>query len=110
MKACVAATGDVPCPGGLPVKHLVGGSVSLTCAACTCTTNATCMGSQSFYPSDGCNGTPIVINTNTCTLVNQANIRSIRWTGMIATQTCSNLVPPAQATVALDGPRTICCP
>ena len=110
LAACVAASGDVACPAPLPNRHLVGSDVTLTCAACTCTTQATCTGTVTFYSGAGCTGTPRVLNAGACTQVNQASFQSTRWAGTIATQTCTNVTPAATAGVSLTDVRTVCCP
>jgi hypothetical protein len=110
QRACLVAPGDVACPAGAPTKHLVAGDFTLACAACSCSTAATCGGSMTFYSNAGCTGSTITMNASTCTQVNGASIASTRWTGTVATQQCANLTPGA-ATVGLSGATsTVCCP
>jgi hypothetical protein len=65
---------------------------------------------MAYYPQAGCAGTPRVLVANVCTQVNGASIASLRWTGEVASEQCTNLVPPPAATVAVTRARTICCP
>lgn len=110
LAVCVAADGDVPCPTSAPNRHLVGSDVALTCAACTCTTQATCTGTVTFYSGADCTGTPRVLTAGVCTVVNQASFQSTRWAGTVAAQSCTNVTPAAAASASLTGVRTVCCP
>lgn len=110
LRVCLEAPGDVACPGSVPDKHLVGDDVELTCADCTCTTKATCTGTESYYQSDDCTGTPLVLQANVCTRVDGQDIGSEKWTGKVATETCVDLSPADKATVTLASVHTVCCP
>lgn len=110
LAACVAADGDVACPSDRPARHLVGADLILACAACTCTTQATCSGTASFYTSSNRSGTARTLQAAVCTQVNQTSFNSAKWTGTIASQTCTNVTPAASATATLGGVRTVCCP
>lgn len=110
LAACIATSGDVPCPSSAPNRHLVGSGVALSCAACSCTTQATCTGTVTFYAGAGCTGATRVLQAGVCTQVNQASFQSTKWSGTVATQTCANVTPATTATASLDGARTVCCP
>ena len=57
FRACIAAPGDIACPAGFAIKHLLGGSASFTCSAgCTCGVTATCKGKLSYFATADCSG------------------------------------------------------
>lgn len=110
LATCFAAPGDVACPASLPTRHVVGSDFTLACDACTCTTQATCSGNVTFYSNAGCTGSTRVLQSSTCTQVNQASFQSTKWAGTVASQTCTNVTPAAKANATLADVKTICCP
>ena len=110
LAACFATDGDVQCPPSAPKRHVVGADFTLSCAACTCTTQATCSGMVTFYSGSNCTGTTRTLQTSVCTQVNQASFLTTKWAGTVASQTCTNVTPAATATAALTGTKTVCCP
>lgn len=110
MKACLVADGDATCPASAPTKHLVGTDFDLTCTACGCQVAATCTGKIEFYSQSNCTGMPArTLNVGSCTSTSQDTFNSTKWTGSVATQTCTKQ-PAPPASVALTGQRTVCCP
>jgi hypothetical protein len=101
------ADGDLACPSGLPNKHMVGTSATLSCSACPCTLSATCSGTATFYSDSGCTNAVATVSTATCSATNGVNYASYKWTG--TTNTMCNL-GASTASVALAGVATICCP
>lgn len=110
MKTCLVAEGDVACPANAATKTLVGSEPDVTCGACTCTSTATCTGSLTFYSGSGCTGGTKVLQANTCTMVNQASIKSTQWAGTASNLACTNIVPGAPTSVGVKNARTVCCP
>jgi hypothetical protein len=107
MKACIGTTGDVACPSG--TKHVVGGDVALTCPSCACSiTSATCGGTFDFYGESGCAGAATTLTAGVCKFTNGAPIKSAKWNGVVASETCT--VAPLAPTTTLTAPQTICCP
>ncbi len=110
MKACLVADGDLNCPANAPTKHLVGTDFDLTCGACGCQVTAACTGKIEFFGQSNCAGTPgRTLNVGSCSYTGQDNFTSLKWTGSVATQTCTKQPAPAPS-VALTGQRTVCCP
>jgi hypothetical protein len=109
LKACSIHLGDVACPAGAPTKHLIGSDFTGKCGDCSCTITATCGGTFTAYAASDCTGQSKSLNVGTCTNMNQFAFASTKWAGVIATQTCNGLTPPAP-TLALVGTRTVCCP
>lgn len=83
LKTCIAAPGDVECPGSAMTKTVVGANVDVTCPSCTCTTKATCAGAVTFYSGANCTGGTKVLDANVCTQVNGAGIMSTKWAGVV---------------------------
>ncbi len=110
LRACMMHEGDVACPAEATEKHLVGPDFTIACGACSCTTSATCGGKTEFWSANGCGGAPSkTFTAGVCASAGGASYSSYKWTGMVATQTCTDLTPPA-ATVSLTQTKTICCP
>jgi hypothetical protein len=110
LKTCLAADGDVACPANAPTKHLVGADFSLSCADCSCQVTATCGGKLDAYSKKNCPGMPAVsLTAGVCTpTMGGADVAAVKWTGSVASQSCTKGAAPAPA-VSLTGPRTICC-
>lgn len=110
MKACIATSGDVPCPAAAKEKHLLGSDFTLACAACACSiTSGTCAGTAQFYPQPNCAGAPITVPSDVCTAVAGAPaFMSTKWTSSPTNEQCSTT--PGPATTALVETQTVCCP
>ena len=107
MKACIAATGDVPCPSG--TKHLVGSDVSLACAPCGCSiSSATCGGGMDFYSNQNCTGSTLTLTAGACKATNASGFQSAKWKGLVASEVCATT--PVAPTTSLQNMRTVCCP
>jgi hypothetical protein len=109
FQTCAASPGDVACPAGLPSKHLVAGSVDVSCGGCACNATVSCTGSVSFYSNPSCGGNLVakLPADGSCNTANAVQYGSYQWTGT-ATVQCD---PGASAaTVAPHTPSTVCCP
>jgi hypothetical protein len=106
---CAAADGDVPCPGGLPTKHLVGADFDVACGNCTsCTVTATgCSGTMTFYSDGACNNNAKAFTSGAC-LSAGGSAGSYKWAGTPTGLACNVSGAPA-GTVTLTTPRTVCC-
>jgi hypothetical protein len=113
---CVAALGDVACPGGVyTTKHLYSRGVADTraCAPCACgaIAGADCESAArvDLFNGDACTGTvtPLAVPT-ACTATGVAGIRSARFV-VNPGGSCEPSGGAATGSAVPDGPVTVCC-
>jgi hypothetical protein len=101
----------VACPSDAPNKELVGSDFTLACGDCGCQLDVKCGGKMDVYSESACNGAPqFSVNAGVCNDINGSRaFKSVKWTGAVASQTCTKANAPAP-TIGLTGTRTVCCP
>jgi hypothetical protein len=112
--ACVAATGDVPCPASFPTKHLVGSGATVTCSAgCTCSVTGTCSGTLDYYTSTDCTGSVAfqVPATGQCvSTASGGSYGSHQYVpGSPSGAACAGGGSTSPGTPTLNGATTVCC-
>lgn len=114
---CIRQDGQQMCPTGWnTVDAYVGGADDRSCAACSCTANATCTGgTYQVFDFNGCNAggdNPITIDNNTCRNVS-GQIDSFSWSVQRNPPTAGGSCTPqggeAMGSVQTKGPVTFCC-
>jgi hypothetical protein len=113
--SCIAASGDTPCPGGsaFTQRFTLEDDVALQCAPCSsCTITATCSDAiLSTFADAACTDEQLVValpvdGSCVTTHADDAEVQSVSYSAQ-ATTTCD--AGSSSATLALVGPRTICC-
>ncbi|HEX8795156.1 MAG TPA: hypothetical protein VF765_29615 [Polyangiaceae bacterium] len=108
FKACVMASGEVPCPGGYATHHV--GNVTVSCGTCSaCGVGGSCGGTVALYSDTSC-ATKIgsVPVDGTCQPTGgPATLGSLVYTPAIVNGTCTP--GSATGTVALQQELTVCC-
>ncbi|HEY2516779.1 MAG TPA: hypothetical protein VGI39_38175 [Polyangiaceae bacterium] len=113
--ACVAASGDVSCPGApFTAKYVVGTDVSYDCGDCGCGVTATCTGTLTVYADPNCkdmNGLPLVVD-GTChnAGADGGKYASYQYVGNATNVGCTIGAPPPAPAPTLTQTTTICCP
>lgn len=114
---CVRQDGQHMCPNGWnTVDAYVGGADDRSCAACSCTSNATCTGgTYQVFDFNGCaagGDNPITVDNNTCRNVS-AQLDSFSWSVQknppVAGGSCTAQGGEAMGSVQTKGPVTFCC-
>ena len=118
--ACVAQTGNNPCPSGFPTQHFIGTTVTDTrgCSGsgCGCTLSidagATCGGSITFYRNSCTSGTLSTINADgTCQSVGMHNWTNYQYTPSTTSASCAPTgTSSADGGAVFSDLTTVCCP
>jgi hypothetical protein len=110
---CVAHDGDIACPAKLPIRTVVGASVTdgRSCGnTCTCDTNGCAGGKLQAFTNADCTSSIRTVDVDgSCTTSGQslANATAYRYT---ASTGCKVKQPPAMmGTETVASPRTLCC-
>jgi hypothetical protein len=109
--ACIANSGDVPCPPGWSTRSMVGTAAALSCSACSCQASASCTDGAINFFSDGNCSTPLITFDvdGTCQPANGAvNISAFTYSATAGNPQCT-ANGPRTATVSLTVMRTVCC-
>jgi len=114
---CIRQDGQQMCPGGWnPVEAYLGGVDDRSCAACSCTSNASCTGgTYQVFDSNGCaagGDNPITIDNNTCRNVSALidfGSWSIQRNPPMAGGSCTPQGGEPTGSVQPKGPVTFCC-
>jgi hypothetical protein len=115
--ACVATSGDVPCPAGTPFvgRQVVEDGATLLCTPCSCTVSTTCLDATvTEYADPSCQGNPVASFTvdGTCDVVEQSGEQgSGSWSSVeyAATASSTCMAATSTGTAQLANPQTICC-
>jgi hypothetical protein len=110
VKTCLLASGDQPCPAGTTDRHVVGTDFAVTCAACACAITGTCEGTTTLYSDNACKTKFAQVDSGTCTAIPNMDTASYEWLGNPHNVACNVTAGTTDASVALVGATTICCP
>ncbi|MEP7127069.1 MAG: hypothetical protein ABJE95_39415 [Byssovorax sp.] len=121
---CIQTNGDVACPAGslFTVRQVVGAPGDVidqrTCAACTCTSNASTCGNATFtaYMDGNCTVSPVsaAINGVCGAAANNASLQNdthfvYQATPNVTSCTPSSAKPALMGAFQLNAPITLCC-
>ena len=111
MRTCVVSN-QTTCPAPFAPADTIGlsGDVSVSCAACTCTTsqNGDCNGSVAYFAnSNSCGGTGTSINASSCKTTGGTSIGSFRYSVTVPTVQCAPSEGSGDAGFAKS--LTVCC-
>jgi hypothetical protein len=111
---CIVHDGDVACPAGPFSKRIPAGErATLACAGCTtCETTLTCSAAVARFYNDPACATEVGSRPVNGQCASSANGGGAPFTHLrydsTASSTCTS-TPPATATIAYEGRRTLCC-
>ena len=107
---CYAKNGDVSCPTGMS-KHAIGTDAGVACTACTaCTSTAKCKGTLGLFDDNQCSSSLGSLTVDgTCQGFNSnKSVNSVKYVPALDQGTCTP--GTSDASVAITGLTTICCP